>query len=230
MTYDIQLLWKLFENISSFDYENEDFTDETCEWLAEEVMDNTNLTIDYEIGATKLVLIPEELDYVIKIPFNGENDWFHGYGFQSFYGLPASCANYCEYEKELYQKAEAAGVEKMFLPLEYVGIINTIPIYIQEKASFIPLYNENSAATEKSKNYLIAKRKINKQYFPPKLSIEWVAKVLDFLGSIEELEKFLLFIKIEEIDKDLHVHNYGFIGNNQPIIFDYGGYFEEVSQ
>ena len=128
----------------------------------------------------------------------------------------------------MYQKAKNAGVEKMFLPLKYIGLINTIPIYIQKKASLIPLYPDVLQATEKSRNYLIAKRKINKQYFPPKLSIEWVAKVLDFLGSIKELEKFLLFLKVEEIDKDLHAHNYGFIGHNQPIIFDYGGYFEEV--
>lgn len=224
MTYDTQLIWKLFENIDC-NYDKEAFTEEECEWLAEEVMtNNSSFSWDYEVGATKLVLIAEELDYVIKIPFNGANNW--AVGFQDFYGLPEGVYDYCQYEQELYDKAFFAGVREMFLPLIFVDRIKTIPVYIQEKVScfYAPrTYSKNS------EEYLKEKLKRNEGYLSHKIPFNWIAQVMDFLGSVEKFENFMNFIKKEHIDLDLHVNNVGFI-NGRPIILDYGGYFEEVQK
>ena len=71
-------------------------------------------------GASKFVVLSYDWDWVLKIPFLGES------------------INYCEIEKNIYEKAIEAGLEKFFTPMYYVGTFQTktfsvLPLYLSKK-------------------------------------------------------------------------------------------------
>ena len=82
------------------------------------------MNFDYEFGATKLVIIPDDTSFVIKIPFSAT--------------ITDNCyepiIDYCSAEMDIYQHSETEKCENFFLPLELMGRINGYPIYKQEKA------------------------------------------------------------------------------------------------
>jgi len=221
MDYNIKDIELLFKECY-WDYEagfSENEAEEFLESMWYEGMPN----YDYEIGATKLVIIPTDLDYVIKIPYNLATFEFEYFDFT---GLPKGVKNYCEYELELYKIAKDKGWENLFLPIEYIGKFKDIPIYIQPKAEE---YGKRFCdyATEASKQAIMNKRKEDKGFFFLSLPFDWIACCLDMLHSIENLRKFFCFLENEKISRDLHRANIGFY-KNKPVIIDYGGYFEEI--
>lgn len=179
---------------------------------------------DYDAGATKLTIIPENRDYVIKIPFNGE--WRYGDCF-SFQGADSAYFdNYCEAEMNIYQEVKENGWEDMFLPLEYVGDFANYPIYVQQKIELL----ERNSIEQKNYSSKESKDKVNKDYQYNRignLPSFWTASCLEVLGgSIEKLRKFISFLYDTGIGSDLHSANVGFL-NGKAIILDYGGYFEQ---
>lgn len=201
------------------------FSEDDAEEFLESIWYEGMPNYDYEVGATKLVIIPTDLDYVIKIPYNMA--YFEGDCYD-FIGLPQGFANYCEYELHLYEVAHDAGWGNLFLPTEYIGNFAGLPIYIQPKAEE---YGKNFCdyATEASKEAIMNKRKEDRRGFLNFLSLpfDWVACCLDILHSFDKLRQFFYFLENEEISRDLHRANIGFY-KNKPVIIDYGGYFEEV--
>ena len=118
-----------------------------------------NLKYYYEYGATKLVIILADCDFVIKIPFSGsyqeiyqdetdsyEEEYidFENAGFED-------CEwDYCKTEVNRYNLAKNAGIEKYFAKTEYIGMVNNYPIYIQQKAEiFAEVKDLNSYSEEK---------------------------------------------------------------------------------
>lgn len=199
------------------------FSEEDAEEFLESIWYEGMPNYDYEIGATKLVIIPTDLDYVIKIPYNLAT---HFGEYFDFNGLPQGFDNYCEYELHLYEVAHDAGWGNLFLPTEYIGNFAGIPIYIQAKAEdYINTYHDY--ATEDSKKAIMNKRKENRNFIPLSLPFDWVACCYDVLHSFDKLRQFFCFLENEKISRDLHRANIGFY-KNKPVIIDYGGYFEEI--
>lgn len=103
------------------------FVDEIAEDTFEKnivipLLDEMNLS--YCFGATKLVIIPENTSFVIKIPFSSTitNNQYE------------PIIDYCDAEMRIYNKSKIEKCENFFLPLELIGKINGYPIYRQEKA------------------------------------------------------------------------------------------------
>ena len=73
----------------------------------------------HDTGATKLVLMPREFEFVVKIPFFGE-DWDEtNEEYIQFSGADEPEGwNYCEVESILYSKAEEEEVEEYFLEIK----------------------------------------------------------------------------------------------------------------
>ena len=236
MKYDIEEIKRFVENFSL----NEDgaFTEEDVDNFISSIDVNKVPDFDFDSGATKLVIIPEDRDYVIKIPFNGyymeddyeeEGEEYNKY-FWEFEGAEGKDhSNYCEAERFLYEKAKKEGFEGMFLPIELLHIIDDYPIYIQQKA--IPNSELSSATTtffssKESKNIIEGKKvKENCENCLYKFPLNWLASSMEVLGSYNKLYNFGMFLQSTGISGDLHNANIGYC-NESAVIIDYGGYHD----
>ena len=223
MIYDKEKLLKLLDELlgeTNWDY-SAGFFEDNVENFLESLWYEGLPTYDYEVGATKLVILIPGCNYVIKIPYNSA--CFEGEPFD-FFGLPDGFDNYCEYEVHLYNIAKEAGWDNFFLPIQYFGKYKNIPIYIQEKAeSYFDCIIDY--ASENSKKAVTKNTKETEFLRSFTVPFDWVACCLDWLHSLYEVRKFFNFLEKEKISRDLHRGNIGFF-KNKPVIIDYGGYFE----
>ena len=106
---------------------------------------------DYATGATKGVLIFEQLGFVIKIPFCRNSEDYDDYYECCNYFTGADTDNgwdYCEAEANKYQRAEEEGISMCFAKTEKIGEINGYPIYMQDLASIYKNVDYQSSHTE----------------------------------------------------------------------------------
>ena len=176
-------------------------------------------------GATKGVLIFEDYDFVIKIPFS----YCDG---DKLCGADETEAgdewNYCEQESIRYKLAEKAGFGEIFLKTELLDCINFYPIYIQQYATILSTLDN----TEYEENYSSSKdldRKIVKNINDEEnfdcLDEDWESDLLVKYG-IDKFKKFKEYIK-ENYIIDLRRANIGYVEKN-PVLVDYAGFNEEA--
>lgn len=204
------------------------FTENEVENFIYSIDSNTVPDFTWDTGATKLVIVPFDRDYVIKIPFNAD------YEYTRFEGMKYASNNYCEVETVIYNFAKELNYQDLFLPVEcvYHTIEDKYPIYIQEKVDHFYI---NTGENDKKKSYNSkALKEVDKEfgedYFNPffgKLPFDWLAGCLLILNyDFKKLRNFLYFLEKYDIT-DLHELNFGYTVNNTPVIIDYGGYNEE---
>ena len=198
----------------------------------------------YDYGVSKGVLIFNDLDYVIKIPFYAE--WFEGYEVdydeendEPIYedGYTADCPfqgvevegfikenswDYCETETLIYEVAKRNSMEDHFAKTYMIGYANHWPIYAQVRACM--LRSEESYTTRSKKNYTEEERETanairdNEKFY---LDEEWLMDFIAFWGK-ERMLQFIKFCNDWFID-DLHGGNLGYV-NGIPCLVDYSSY------
>lgn len=232
MNYNIKDIEKY---IQYFNYE-EHFTSEDADCFEEELERNLpNEDFYCEAGATKFVIIPENLDYVIKIPFNGQYDYswdeeddiftpFEHGGKENYDYLNLELEIFKDWkEKELTR--DDILITQFLLPIEEVDIINGFSIYIQKKAiSYTDLY-EDGRKVPVSEEMQKKVSEISKRegFYPyPSLPLDWLASCYNELKDEIKMTKFLRSV---DYISDLHRGNIGYCGNT-PVIIDYAGYYE----
>ena len=205
-----------------------------------------DLNYDYHYGATKIVFILPDKNFVIKIPFSGRykdkmieintkkgvkrkriSSYSKFTGAQSPISVEGDEWNYCQVECDIYALAEEEAVEDFFAKTECIGFIHDYPIYVQEIAK---IYEDifHSCEIEKAeyrKKYTEEDyEKIdslcynhNYDYF----NKYWLCDAFKYYGEIKG-EEFLQFIKNACVG-DLHKANIGYIGD-RPVIIDYSGF------
>ena len=176
---------------------------------------------DYATGATKGVLIFEQLGFVIKIPFcrNSEDydDYYECYNY--FTGADADNGwDYCEAEVYKYQRAEEEGISMCFAKTERVGEIDGYSIYMQELASIYKNVDYQSSHTEEDSRQVNSICDSNNFYI---FNIEWLSDAFHFYGE-KIFHKLLEFIRTVGIN-DLHDGNIGYI-KNRPVLVDYSSF------
>lgn len=182
---------------------------------------------DYDAGATKLVIMPEDRDYVIKIPFSGlYNEWgdyipFNG-AEDDGYG-----DDYCEAEQLYYNEARKAGYGKFFMKVFCVGSSCSYPIYVQEKVDEFCRYtciaHQKKHTSDESLKTVVSNHLDDKMQLPK----IWLASCLTaFEGDEQKLTDFIKFLDDTGIKTDLHAGNLGYF-KGHPVIIDYGGYHEQ---
>lgn len=209
---------------------NNSFTEEDGMLRIEDYYEKDKLYLPsffYEEGCTKFVIIPEHLDYVIKIPYNalinGRNKkiFFENGGGEEYW-------DYCAKELEIYNHFKEFcvlnGKEKyinFLLPIEEIDYIN-YPVYIQPK---VETYEEvDGYYTSEKSIHNVVDNKMNLSSLPN----EWLATCLEKLdNNMKELELLCDYIRKNEIT-DLHSGNIGYY-NKFPVIIDYGGFSENTS-
>lgn len=177
-------------------------------------------------GATKVVIGSDKLEFVLKVPFQGEwwdeheigdkGEDFYVEKFSDF-----SHGDYCYTETEVYERAEAYGVAAIFAKAEYVHDLKCgIPVYRQPRA--IVSY-EGSSSTTPSKAAI--DKATNMRYSLP-FKTHWIAEAIEVYGE-EFVNKLINFLDNDPVAGcDLHDGNYGYTIDGLPIIIDYAGYFE----
>lgn len=210
------------------------FTESDADYLVSGIPEEKNF--NYETGATKCVIIPDNENFVIKIPFNGktcscrecdEEDPFECHRdscpiLPLMYGGGEYQDDYCAREVELYNKIvkEYPQFKNFFLSIEKILEINHYPVYIQRKG----------VGFESITDYPIQEKSIKTirsdechQIGAPD---EWLAKCFEDLGNnIYLYNQFITMLKKTEISRDLHSGNVGFC-NGHAVIIDYGGFFD----
>ena len=229
--------WELSDFICSM--ENMDFygdffsAGEDVDDFLNERKDTLPFAYDYSFGCTKLVIIPEDENYVIKIPFNS------GYSYDEedyIFFSHADCPDkmdYCSVEASYYSYAQQYGFERFFMPTYLIngGFGCKYPIYVQEK---VEVYNdlEWSGDIEKyipSAESMKAVKELNSDGRPfsyLRAGGKWKASLYENFIDDDEREEFFQFMEdFSFIFEDLHNNNIGY-KDGLPVIFDYSGYNE----
>lgn len=170
-------------------------------------------------GATKIVLVPDNTSYVIKIPFIGAESWDNEHDFYPFNGgdYDNEEYDYCAHEAFLYDQAEMFNCDQFFVPTMYLTTIYNIPIYIQTKIEGLKL----SARPSDEDTFRYASIK-NSDVLDPDVG----AKLLRYY-PMEEVAQFLLFIKEFEINDLEAARNGEYVAAfGRYVFWDYCGYKE----
>lgn len=136
--------------------------------------------------------------------------------------------DYCEIEVRNYLRAKEYRVEKLLLPIAYVGKTKGgLPVYIQpvctksiDKMHFSEREKFDKRVQEKSNVVLI--RKIRRACYDGGVNITWVARATQLYGKkfMRSFERWSVECKVN----DLHEANVGYIAGSKPIILDYAGF------
>lgn len=193
-----------------------------------------NVANDYEnfdIGATKMVLIPDDADYVVKIPFSHSladvakwNEELGEYEYES-YCEEFTCApfgggwDYCHSEVEVYYLAQEHNVAQYFLPIQHIGDVNGHPIYVQEKVEMYDYFSTKSHSRDDEDSAKDSCKSRNLDMF----NVSWCTDFILTYGidAFADLDEFFNVIGLT----DLHDGNIGYY-HGVPVIVDYAGFYE----
>ena len=162
--------------------------------------------ISYSYGASKLVIIDDDNDWVLKIPFCDKR------------------CDYCALEAENYKKAVKAGVEEPFAACYFLMEYEGAPCYVMEKI------NCNEQAIE-SDFYEIGLDKLSGKmsedeiysYLGSMDTDEILNQLLEFYYEAGFLCEVNDFLSINNIN-DFHTGNLGYRGD-KLVFVDYSGYY-----
>lgn len=192
-----------------------------------------NYTMDS--GATKCVIIPENEDYVIKIPYMGSGNYYSGYyDSDNYYHRGVDfyesfqCADnderdwdYCGAEVKRYNIAIENNMEKFFAKSIFIGYTDSdYPIYLQEKC-FIFSNNVNIKCTNEE---LTSMRKTVSSFGGTELPLKWLVSFVKKY-NMETLIDFIYFLNKNGWNNDLRGANVGYL-NHSPVLIDYSGFYE----
>lgn len=173
-------------------------------------------------GATKLVIIPNNKNYVIKIPFSmSEFD-------TPFEGAPFSSDtwDYCSSEVSLYHYAATYGIQSFLARTRFVMNIGEYRIYVQKKCDFsfrnvyFRTYNRYSNEERRSLENII--RSSNIKLTP--ISLDFLLEIAKEENNNSVLNLLTFF---ENYDlNDFHASNYGY-SQAKPMFFDYSGFYDQ---
>ena len=175
-----------------------------CEYIAE----RTGAHLAH--GETRWCFWFDDCDMVIKIPrFDNGRDF-----------------DYCQRELHNYEKARIYRVERILLPIDYIGEYGAVRVYLQPRFTYShdDMSDGKHNTLRKKLNNIpnrskVLARSLNNLY--SWVDREWYARVLQLYGKkfLASFEKFSRDARLN----DLHDGNIGW-RNGRPIILDYAGY------
>ena len=188
----------------------------------------------YNYGVSKLVLIPDEYNFVVKIPFSctswtdydeDDNEEDKIAEFQGAYYIESGEYgwDYCRAEAEFYEAAKVNGVEKFFAPTIYIGDIKGWPIYIQDKCLIFE--ESNSQYSHSQEDRCRSERKLDSMKIASdRVPIDFI---VDMFKDYPDEEVAGVFNFIDEVGiEDLHGNNCGYKKDGIVVFTDYSGYYD----
>lgn len=203
--------------------------------------------MDYANGVTKGVLIFPNCNFVIKIPFYGNEeceeytdgltyeeamekygeDWSDRpkeYYLDPFYGAQGrhNSWDYCAVEAELYAEAVTEGLEFLFAETQCIGTANGWPIYAQTRVEIFAFADpEDENRDFPSEQELEQADNLRGQKDSLYCSKVWIAELIRAydLDTYHCLSAFCERFNIG----DFHDENIGYL-NSLPVLVDYSSY------
>ena len=216
---DLDLARKIVSHISFPENFGSDDDMDTVGYEAQ-LEDVVNCDYFVTCGVSKLVIVIEDLPFVIKIPFDGRWIWDDDEQESWFSEFNCACdeseSDYCWDEYCKTHMIEDAGFSALVPEMEFIGVYGGHSVYVQSKAK--PICECSKLNVSKDS---LDKAKQTSSMF----KYEWVALVYDTYGDIYWNE----FVKwIDENDpcffNDCHDGNYGVDMAGRPVIFDLSGF------
>lgn len=224
MNYETEYIFSFLEGIQdAFLGNGEYFFEGERTWDFIDKLKERNIIV--KTGASKLVCILEDKDYVVKIPFNSfiedeEIIELRGATGDREDGL----WDYCAREVFLYETAKVHKLDYIFPKTQYIGDIYGWPVYVQEKCIPISrIYDSCKKTPEQidTVRKIIKKSNDNLWFF----NGMWITNFYDKYG-VESTIELLEFIKFYNIT-DLHNENVGFLQKDlKPVLIDFSGFKE----
>ena len=225
MRYDVNKLKQLFNDVLI----PKQFTEDDADSFYYNLPDKTKIFFNhYMYGASKIVLIPTEADFVVKIPFNGsyydglnnENDNEDDLVFEEFLDAGAvSEWDYCAEEEYRYNIAKELNFHEFFAQTKFLFEINDYPIYIQEKCEVFSQLDDNSVSHSIEENNKTSSLVSNINEW---LDINWLTDCRIYYGD-EKFQSFCQYISNDTQWGDLRGDNIGYL-NKRPVLIDYSNF------
>ena len=182
-----------------------------------------------KFGATKLVIVPNEGNYVIKMPFTGiyhtergkydENDDWVPYDTYDFRLVSHTSGNVCDEEIAMMQDFTDE-LNSIIAEQEFVFWYGNVPIYIQSKVSEPSAWLPDVVINTE---YSLTKRAIaskiqadHSRYYKG-----FILRLIKMFG-IQKANNILY--EMDECIYDLHDENLGYDKNGNCVLFDIAGY------
>lgn len=206
------------EQFGPHDHDNMDVED----FIQEQLPSYLKASVDS--GVSKVVIIPENFSFVIKIPFNGQFLWVEDDDFseECFFpyqqALSTGSFDYCARELDLIERAQYFGWGFMVPDMQLLTYINGYPVYIQEKVRC-------GARGQTSNDSLERARMIDRYY--KQGPEDWRAAIIEKYGeSIWCNFVDWCYSAPEDYNMldDLHRSNVGITYDGRPVILDVGGF------
>lgn len=179
------------------------------------------LNLEMMSGATKVCIVADGLDWVIKFSFIRET--------HPHYVETESTENYCEREARYFQIAQKRHLDKYLAATYEVGEIAGVKMFLQERAEpdtdkidmICQTYIEDN-----SLNFGIDRESYDSdEAFQEAVSdsASWMEEEDRICAIVGECDELIDFIDEFEIN-DLHSGNWGTTSDGRIVIFDYSGY------
>ena len=191
--------------------------------------ENMELLEDYGVtitrGETKICIIPDDTDYVIKVGLLLELKGGYRKG-----------DDYCAIEYNNYKKACELGIEKYFASMCYLGVVNDISFYLQEKVRIDEDRTSDNFYSYSQRTYYNDVEVPDEDEDPNGYDEYWdniystgdelddEERIYAMIDDDRDAIKVSHFCMDNEIN-DLHGGNWGYVDNwGQAVLIDYSGF------
>ena len=158
-------------------------------------------------GLTKAVLVFDELDWVVKIPFHVDYSRSDG----------GSITDYCERERFVYEQAKERGVAELFAESYFLMEFCGRPIYIMRKVED----NKEKISTDLYDKAISEGYEVDFEYMEPE---EQVEELFYYYYEDYLLQEYFAFCEDYGVN-DVHTGNIGYDESGKPVVIDYSGYY-----
>ena len=186
--------------------------------------------VDEEIrtGVSKVVIIPHDSSYVLKIPYRGAREGEESWDFH-YAGNEIRDWDYCETEAEIYDAFKDEGLECFLAKTVRYGKDATgYPLYLQEKC--ITSYDYECTIPNYVYDYSHDKteREVLRSILTCGLAVSnniWNMKAIMYYG-VEKYIRFMQFCmdRFPDVLNDLHSENYGYRTDGSPVLIDFSSW------
>lgn len=185
------------------------YSNDFYRWFNTINLEKENFNVSF--GSSKLVIIPKDFNYVLKLPFLYEKD------------EKSNIINYCDIEAENYIKAKENGFDNFFAESYYLMTYNEIPCYCMKK---VVTSRSFDFAADLIDNYILSGMSKRDAYDSVRCldDEEIVREIFICRYGIVMVDSLYDFMCDNNIN-DIHDNNVGYDENDNVIIIDYSGYF-----
>lgn len=195
--------------------------------------------LDWDSGASKFVIFPNDCNYVIKIPMNGAwyyeeeydeeaDEYIDGEDyFEEYSGAYGGCRwDYCNAEVAAYADAKKAGFEDFLAETRYIGKTSDgTPAYVQEKVKVSWTYENKEGSKKPSPESSSRADETWEGKFKRFANKYWLGLAIDEKTE-ERVEAFIEFAKNHDcIGADMHSQNFGYRADGSVVLLDYSGFW-----